>query len=385
MEYLYSEELKFGQKMRSFKFHIMENESSSPYIQQQWLLNFIMSKKWRPIKHLILIIPIISTFIPDVSEGNKLNIPNYEVLVRAVYLHLGFLFIVSIILIYTNLFVLVPHLLFKNKYLLYALVTILFGVLYFLADNLHGFYVFEGFEDYVTTPRFNLKDFIDTAILPMVFLGSTTGYKVFKKWIIDTKRLSDLQKAQLEDELQHLKKQVNPHFLFNTLNNLQTLVKTDADKASQVILGLSDVLRYQIYDSTKEKVLLSKDIEMISYYLLLEKIRRTNFSYEIKIQGEINGLLIPPLLFVNFIENALKHGADIRESSFLIIEFKVSNQNKLTFIASNSKPSVVTIKQNGGVGLKNINRRLDLLFEKNYRLEFKNETNLFTVQLEIPL
>ncbi len=353
--------------------------------QQTLLLKFLMNKRWSFIRHFMLLIPLASVFIPNSNSEAEKAIENYDGVMAAVYNHGIFMFFLAVLIIYFNLLVLLPRLLFKNRYLLYTLACMGLGVVYFSGEYLHGNYVYRGFEKYIELPRLSIKNFIDNILLPLIFLGATAGYKVFKKWVIDTQRLNDLQKAQLQEELIHLKNQVNPHFLFNTLNNLQTLVKTDAEKASQVILGLSDVLRYQIYDSTKEYVLLSNDIEMISYYLLLEKIRRENFRYEIKINGDISGLLIPPLLFINFIENALKHGADSREASFLLIELLYTEKNKLQFIAKNSKPSVITIKPEGGLGIKNIARRLELLYGKKYQLDIKDETNLFTVHLTIPL
>jgi sensor histidine kinase YesM len=362
----------------------MNTIASASMIEQQWLLGFIMSKKWRFVKHIILIIPILSTFIPDVSRGNQLHISNYDILVQSIYIHLGFLFCIAIVLIYTNLYVLVPRLLFKRKYLLYALAALLFGVVYFLADSLHGAYVYRGFEQYVTTPRFTIKDFIDTAILPMVFLGSTTGYKVFKKWIIDNQHLNDLQKAQLQEELTNLKNQVNPHFLFNTLNNLSTLIQTDTEKAIQVVLGLSDVLKYQIYDSNKEMILLSKDIDILSQFLMLEKIRRDRFSYEILVEDNIEGILLPPLLFINFIDNAVKHSLDNRNISYIKIRFSVK-ENQLFFMIENSKPSFIIQSEKGGLGLKNVQRRLQLLYGEDYELQLNDQPNKYTVHLKIPL
>lgn len=353
--------------------------------QQSFILKFLMDKRWSFIRHIIFLLPLASVFIPGTSEEASKTVENYDDVMAAVYKHGSFMFCLAVLIIYINLLLLVPRLLFKNKYLFYALSILGLATIYFLGEYIHGNYVYKGYEKYLELPVLSFKNFLDNILLPSIFLGATAGYKVFQKWIVDTQRLNDLQNAQLQEELTHLKNQVNPHFLFNTLNNLQTLIKTDADKASNVILGLSDVLRYQIYDSTRENVLLGKDIEMISYYLLLEKIRRDNFKYEIKINGDINGLLIPPLLFINFIENALKHGVDSREPSFLLVEFFHTEKNKLQFTAKNSKPSFISIKHPGGLGLKNIIRRLELLYGKHYQLDINDEPDLYTVKLILPL
>jgi hypothetical protein len=356
---------------------------SSELKQQNLLLKFLMNKKWSFIRHLIMLIPLASIFIPSATEAAKSR-PNYTVVMAAVNQHAIFMFLLSVSIIYFDLLVLIPRMLLRNRYLMYALCFLSLGFLYYLGEYFHGNYAYKGLEKYLDVPGFNAKDIIDNTLLPLIFVGATAGYKVFKKWIIDTQRLNDLEKAQLQEELTNLKNQVNPHFLFNTLNNLNTLVQTDQHKASQVILGLSDVLRYQIYDSTKEKILLSKDVVMLQQFLMLEKIRRDNFRFEIITEGEPTGILIPPLLFINFIDNAIKHGADTREPSFCKLKFTIL-PGKLIFECSNSKPSVITKKESGGLGLNNIKRRLELLYGKTYLLVLNDEPNLYSIKLSIPL
>lgn len=351
--------------------------------QQNRLLKFLMNKQWGVVRHLMLIIPLASIFYPTVSDASA-TIPDYKKILSAVNSHALFMFCLSVAIIYFNLWVLVPRMLFRNRFIYYAISFFSLGFTYYLGEYFHGNHAYQGLEKYIDLPGFNLKDIMDNTLLPLIFMGATAGYKVFKKWIIDMQRLNELQKAQLQEELTNLKNQVNPHFLFNTLNNLNTLVQTDPQKASQVILGLSDVLRYQIYDSTKEKLLLTKDIAMLEQFLMLEKIRRDHFRFEIITEGEPSTILLPPLLFVNFIDNAIKHGADTREPSFCKIKISIA-PGKLFFECSNSKPSVITRKESGGLGLNNIKRRLELLYGKAYTLLIKDEPNLYSIQLSIPI
>src|SRR5688572_18982903 len=156
--------------------------------------------------------------------------------------------------------------------------------------------------------QFSLVYFIQIGTVCAVLLGSVVGLKVFKKWIIDVQRMNELHQTNLKTELEQLKSQVNPHFLFNTLNNLLVLTQTDVGKATQVLLGLSDLLRYQLYDSAREKILLSKDIAFIQNVLDLEKIRKNDFDFTIHTEGDIDGHSLPPFLFIPFVENAIKHG-----------------------------------------------------------------------------
>ena len=229
----------------------------------------------------------------------------------------------------------------------------------------------------------SVMHFIQVGAVCAVLLGAVVGLKVFKKWITDVQQMQELQEINMRTELEQLKSQVNPHFLFNTLNNLLVLVKTDPERASQVLLGLSDLLRYQLYDSAREKILLSKDIDFIKNLLALEKIRKNDFSFEIETEGNIDKVKLSPFIFIPFVENAIKHGASSVGHSYLTLHFRVTD-NELYFVAENSKP---VIKKNsiGGLGLKNIKRRLELLYPNNHTLEIKEDTDKYIVNLIIPL
>jgi LytS/YehU family sensor histidine kinase len=280
---------------------------------------------------------------------------------------------------------LIPNFFFKGKYFTYVTICVLLAILFYFFEYYSAQVNLGPFRKYTTAiPKFSVTNFIRESLIPLVFFGTTTGYKVFKKWLIDVQRINELTHTQLKDELNHLKNQVNPHFLFNTLNNLHTLSQINSEKTSKMILGLSDVLRYHIYESSKEYISLSKDIEMLNHYLMLEKIRRDNFKYEIVISSDIKGVLIPPLLFITFVENALKHGVDDREPSYFTMRFNIVDKN-LVFEAENSKPSIIIRNKVGGIGLKNIQRRLELLFKNNYKLEIRDSVNSYIVNLQIPI
>jgi LytS/YehU family sensor histidine kinase len=167
------------------------------------------------------------------------------------------------------------------------------------------------------------------------------------------------------------------------LNNLFVLTNTDPQRASQVILGLSDLLRYQLYDSAKDKILLSKDVAFLENLLALEKIRKNDFEYSIITEGAIDGVMLPPFLFIPFVENALKHGASSASHCWLNLRFGIQ-ESKLHFDAINSKP---LIKSNtvGGLGLKNITRRLELLYPGTYDLSIDNYADKYIVKLILPL
>ena len=346
------------------------------------LFRFISDKKYRWLRHcLFILLGLILAFKGDIGDAQ--HYPSEEA--RNTILKVDvvtFVFITS--MLYLLMMVLIPRFLFRGKFFIFFtgafVIIFLIYVVVWLLDvylirpvNIPNLYHIE----------WSLLNFIQIGAVSSVLLGSVTGMMVFKKWINDIQRMSELHQSSLRAELAQLKSQVNPHFLFNTLNNLLVLIKTDVEKASQVLLGLSDLLRYQLYDSSKDKILLSKDIEFIKNLLALEKIRKNDFFYEIKTVGHTEGLQLPPFLFIPFVENAIKHGASTVGQSYLTLEFSVQG-NALHFISENSKPPVRT-KMAGGLGLANIRRRLELLYPGTYQLEIKETDLEYTVNLIIPI
>jgi LytS/YehU family sensor histidine kinase len=299
---------------------------------------------------------------------------------------LSFVFIMS--MLYLMMWVLIPKLLFRSKFLLFVLSFIAVDVLIYTTVWLVDRYLLKPVDPgdgsmNMQHIEFSFIHFIQLSLVSAVLLGSVVGFAVFKKWITDVQRMNELHQMNLKSELEQLKSQVNPHFLFNTLNNTIVLIKTDPDKASQVLLGLSDLLRYQLYDSTKEKISLKKDIAFIDNLLALEKIRKDDFAYDIHLEGKTDGIMLPPFLFIPFVENGIKHGSSSVDHSYLKLNFRITATH-LYFYAENSKPA---IKNNdiGGLGLKNIFRRLELLYPGTYQLDIKDDTAKYIIYLTIPL
>jgi sensor histidine kinase YesM len=356
-----------------------------------FLKRFVVLPKWAWLRHSLLIIYLfLSLFLwneSDVGLSDQTAIlkdpKKTAYAITQLRLYSLCILITAIILVYVNLYFLIKKFFFTKKYFVYTIVVILLVLLFvFIHYGLFQFF-FKDYGETIAPFTSSIYNLLAETLTPLAFIGSTTGIKVFKQWMIDSDKFAELQNTELQNELTHLKNQVNPHFLFNTLNNIRTLNETDTKKANQVLLGLSDILRYQIYDSNKELMVLSKDIAILDDYLLLEKIRRDNFSYQIVVDGDANAVMVPPLLFINFVENAIKHGASARDMSFCNLHFNI-NSGKLYFTCVNSKPSVV-MKSKGGLGIKNIERRLQLLYPGNHTLNVKDEVNSYTVQLTIPV
>lgn len=348
------------------------------------LIRFISEDRFKWLRHgLFVCLGLTLAFKGDFGVQND---PRPPALLRAIIVcdTITFFFIMGII--YFMIRVLMPRLLFRSKVFLFALSFFVSLVLIYLLVWVLDHYIIEPVvpgENTLQHIDLSLVAFTQIAAVASVLLGSVAGLVIFKKWINDVKRMQELHEINMRTEMEQLKSQVNPHFLFNTLNNLLVLVKTDPGRASQVLLGLSDLLRYQLYDSAKETILLSKDIEFIKNLLALEKIRRNDFTYEIHTVGNIDRVNLPPFIFIPFIENAIKHGASTVGHSYLVLHFRIT-ENQLHFIAENSKPPVKK-KLVGGLGLKNINRRLELLYPGDHSLSIKDETDKYIVNLILPL
>ena len=171
------------------------------------------------------------------------------------------------------------------------------------------------------------------------------------------------------------------------LNNVYVLIKKGRDEAAEVLFKLEDLLRYQLNDSSQEKIQLNSDIHFMNDFLNLEKIRRDNFNYIISKEGDINKVWLPPLLFIPFDENAVKHNTDSENASFVHLSFIVQD-NRLLFRCENSIPlpeEEVKEPRIGGLGLKNIRRRLELLYPGRHSLEIIEMKQSYTINLQLEL
>ncbi|MDQ8004371.1 MAG: histidine kinase [Pedobacter sp.] len=328
---------------------------------ENWALQFLISSKYRIYRHLLLIVSFSAVLL---NSGPEVTAPALTLLL-------------FLLLFYVNMYLLVPKLLFKNKYILYCLsilgIIALSAKIYSLAV-----YIFdlETDENGLNIPLF--------ASLIIVLVCASSSIKLFQKWIVDKQLIYELEKSKTVAELEQLKNQINPHFLFNMLNNANVLTKKDPEKASQVLMKLSDLLRYQLYDSARDKVLLTSDIHFLEDFLNLEKVRRDSFDFVISKEGNLSGVQIPPLLFISFVENAVKHNNDATKSSYVNLFFDVSH-DELFFKCVNSKPTTKAVNANGGLGLANIKRRLELLFPHAHQLEIEDKPETYSITLTLKL
>jgi len=193
-----------------------------------------------------------------------------------------------------------------------------------------------------------------------------------------------LENAGLKAEINLLKTQINPHFLFNTLNSIYAQAHQRSANTDESILKLSEILRYMIYDTGSEQINLEKDIHYLSSYIDLQKMRLSNkVTVDYSVKGKLESVSIAPLLLIIFIENAFKHGISYVQPSVITIQIEVFDKT-LTLLVRNP---IVTLNKfvDGGIGLKNVKRRLELLYPGNYCLDISSDKKSYVVQLKINL
>lgn len=208
---------------------------------------------------------------------------------------------------------------------------------------------------------------------------------LIENWFVTQKKQQELERERLESELRMLRFQVNPHFLFNTLNNIYTLVYKKSDKAPEAILKLSSLMRYMLYETEGSRVPLAKELEYLDNFVELQRLRLVdNQQVNMKVEGDAGGYQVAPLLLVPFIENAFKHG--IRASKDTIIDIAVSVDNGiLNFCCTNDYNPGISSQINSGIGMTNVKKRLELIYGGGYSLDIDNSNGKYKVTLRLSL
>ena len=255
----------------------------------------------------------------------------------------------------------------------------LLPVLFVLLAPLLSTFIFK----YLTiTVAWNFTYWLTLAyIVTIIFAVSGAAFRILENWVIAEKRA----KQNLQSELALLKNQVNPHFLFNTLNNIDSLIKSNADRASETLVKLSEILRYMIYDTNADKVPLADEIRYIESYIDLQKIQFPNKELvTFSVKGNPEHITIAPMLFIPFIENAFKHCSDKNIPQAIRISFSIDN-TIVSFGCANiyDKTRKITKDNAHGVGLSITRRRIELIYPGRHFLDIKEEHNTFTVALSL--
>lgn len=303
-------------------------------------------------------------------------------------LYIGVVLITQMPLVYFHLYFLIPRLFNKKYIIIYLLsaascVTLYSYSNYYLLTQLPASWTPDIMKLFIERlqPNYDILEGVIVIILTYALKYTLIAF-------ITKNELLQVQKEKLQLELNALKSQINPHFLFNTLNNLYSLTLKNSEKSSEVVLKLSDIMRYVLYQSNEFKVPLQKELEFIQNYVALQKIRYSdNYSISFIVNGAVNGQTVAPLLLIDFIENAFKHGLDRRFNDGQVkIEINLS-KSAFDFNVKNSKGLGEDghINKTNGIGLSNIKRRLELMYPGNYALDIKDDNDNFEVNLKLQL
>ncbi|WP_177734449.1 sensor histidine kinase [Flavobacterium inviolabile] len=355
----------------------MINSISGNFKNRQ-LINLLVDDRYRLLRHFIFLAGFFLVFF---YTNDRLDEYRYTGMV--------FIYAVLIGMFYINMYLLLPRFFFRANYLAYIILLLIMVILglrlmgYILNVFLNRYHVAGDYKMLLI----NAETFRWTFIVCSVILISTT-IKLLQRWILDTERMADLRNITLNMELNELKNQINPHFLFNMLNNVNVLIKNDPEKASVVIFKLSEFLRYQLYENNEEQTSLASEVRFLSNFLNLEKIRRDNFQFNIAVaEQDMQHIYLPPNLFTTFVENAVKHSIDITGGdSYINISITAENK-KIHFKCVNSKKNSPYIPEpkSSGLGFANIQRRLELLYRNNYSLDIAVTAEEYILNLTIPI
>ncbi|GGH21992.1 sensor histidine kinase [Mucilaginibacter phyllosphaerae] len=338
-----------------------------------------MKKGWQISCHILIWLGFIVFFASLARFSGKMSVQA----VLVVFVLYGF---INISLFYLNYLVLIPRFLDKKKYKLYALSILAalvgFGLLKYGCGLIFKREILMHTKG--TQETAFLKYFTNTVIISTIFLFLSAVLKFTVDWFLNERVQRDLENQRLSAELSFLKSQINPHFLFNSLNSIYSLAYQKSDTTPEAILKLSEIMRYMLYECNDNKVDLDKELQYLQNYIDLQKIRFGNHAFiNFEVNGAVTNQQIVPLLLISFIENAFKHGIANDAAAPITMRINVDDGH-LSFFIRNKKHTH-NRDASGGIGLANVRRRLNLLYPGKYNLDIRDEADTYTCQLSLVL
>jgi len=351
----------------------MSTENPNIFLKNNFFLQFFIADRYRIYRHITACGLLLLFFLTTKEWGAY----------KGIFDHLDWIerWLVITIAFYLNLYVLIPQFLFRGKLINYAIslvgVLFVFQVLtYYLNSVIWREYIIsEDLKKAMALPIPTLFIFSLLSLLP--FIMTSTFLKIFQSWIKNNEKMQKLERQAAESELQALRSQIQPHFLFNMLNSINVLVHIDPEKASYTLVKLSDFLRHLPYQSHEERVFLSSELRFLTDYLSLEAMRRDDFTYELTYdEKNLQGIQIPPNILLILAENAVKHSTDSLSPTYIYMKCE-NKEGWLHFSVRNSVPLQPNSQQKfSGIGLPNLRRRLELLYGDHFGISQTRNPNL---------
>jgi two-component system LytT family sensor kinase len=291
-----------------------------------------------------------------------------------------------IVMVYITNSLLIPSFLYKKRYGLF----VLFFLLMILISSITKMYIVGQLTHDPTkfTLSGDLKGRIYDNIIPHFFLViAGASFKLMFDQINLQKKMAELAKDKAEAELNFLKSQINPHFLFNSLNSVYFLIDKNNSDARQALHTFSDMLRYQLYEANGEKIPIEKEIGYLQDYVHLQQLRKDEkYKVQFNCSQEVKNFSIEPLLLIPFVENAFKHiSHNAKGGNFVKLDMRRSN-GYFEFVAENSREKgIYTTEQHGGIGMNNVKRRLELLYPGTHQLKIDDNGDTFKINLKLKI
>jgi sensor histidine kinase YesM len=346
-------------------------------ISKEWRVRLINFFTNRLVYHTTfwLVLLVLLMLIEDTRQGVLFALSN-EII--------NIFFYAAIV--YFNLFYLIPNYLSKSRFLLYCVLLLLASIMLTPLKMIVFYFKFSGYPDMQNQLIINQYAYF---LVTFFMAGASTVVKIITDWLRTVREKQELETRTMQTELRFLKSQINPHFLFNTLNSLYALTLKKSDKAPEIVIKLSEMMRYMLYECNEKQVSLSNEVHYIRNYLDLERLRQSGqVEINFEVEGYISDQRIAPLLFIPFIENSFKHGLNNQiAQGFVHIHLKVSGQH-IDFFIENSKSEALPVQEHrrsGGIGLVNVRRRLDILYPNQYELKTDDTPRTYAVRLKLNL
>jgi sensor histidine kinase YesM len=288
------------------------------------------------------------------------------------------------VVIYINLLVIIPKLNHQKNYGISILLIVISLIFYVALKNLHDIYLYGHMLNNPERQSFFHNSFYNFSIV-IFYLAFATTLHLSKQWYLQKELIRKIELEKLNTELEYLKAQINPHFLFNSLNTVFFQIDKQNNAARETLSKFSDMLRYQLYECNGKEIAIEKEIQYLKNYVELQKLRKDeHYDIQFTYSEELKNFTVSPLLLLPFIENAFKHVSHVSDRKNIItIELKKS-ENQFQLIVFNTKDAKPT-PTNGGIGLRNVQRRLELLYPNRYDLTVTEQPETFRVQLTLTL
>lgn len=339
---------------------------------------------------ILLVVSILFFGIPFINLNDVQN--SHSIFESLLFYKRCIETLIIVLYLYLNYFVFVPYLYHKKKYLLFILVSLIFLIIAVKLPDL----VITNEEIHKALSTQNPDRFKNKAPRPeppflMEFLMDKNAYQFYLALSIGillktNQYIYGIQQDMLKSEVSYLKAQINPHFLFNTLNSLYALALVKSDDTPDAILKLSSIMRYVVTESSKEKVPLKSELAYISDYIDLQKLRLTkNTQIDYKIIGLAENQTIAPLLFIPIIENCFKYGVNQTENVIIKIYISIKESEILLETSNKKLAKNITELEKTETGMINTQKRLDILYINKYLLKVTDTNNIYTVELKINL